>query len=227
MVIDCSSLGGFPESVDGIYYMLDYPVRSYWYNYNATIFAVCLDDDGNPYVETFDSYRYNSRDAGGAIRGLSVKPKIDKIIICPNGTYYRNYVNIYYEDYTNVFARYENAQNNGVSNVKCDVNKFEFDSNYTSNRFVCTQIAYTKGWSVKAVDESGVSTELKTYNSMGGFVGFIAPKGNVHYVMSYCTPNLKAGVVISVTSFFLAAGTSAGIVVYNRHKNKKSKQENA
>lgn len=221
IVVDCPTLGGYPESIDGIYYMIDYPVRSYWYNYNSTVFAVCKDSEGKEYVETFDSYRYNSRDAGGAIRGLSVKPKVEKLIICPNGTYYRNYLNIYYEDYTDVLARYENARNNGVSNVKCDVNSFEFDTNYSTNRFVCTQIAYTKGWSVKAIDESGVTTTLKTYNAQGGFVGFVAPSGNYHYVMSYCTPYLKVGAVISITSFVLATGTSIGLYFLLRKSNKK------
>ena len=80
LVVDCSSLGGYPQCDDGIYFMVDYPVRSYWNNYNATIFAVCKDSEDNPYVATFDSYRYNSRDNGGAIRGLSVKDKVDKAL---------------------------------------------------------------------------------------------------------------------------------------------------
>ena len=219
IVIDCAS---FPSSDDGIYYMIDYPVRSYWNNYNSTVFAVCLDEFNNPYVETFDSYRYNSRDNGTAIRGLSVKNKIDKIIICANGTHYRNYLSVYYEDYKDVFNRYNEAINNAVKNVTKSVDKFEFDTDYEQDRFVITQVAYTKGWKISAIDENGNKTQLKTYNAQGGFVGFVAPKGNYHYEMTYFTPYLKEGLIISITSFVLFVGTSTGIVIYNHsRKNKK------
>ena len=103
--------------------------------------------------------------------------------------------------------------------------EFEFDTNYLQTRFVCTQVAYTKGWKVKAINESGEETTLKTYNAQGGFVGFVAPTGNVHYVMSYMTPYLKTGAIISITSFFLAAGTTVGLV-FLRKKTRKEEVNN-
>ena len=186
---------------------------------------MCLDEFNNPYVETFDSYRYNSRDNGTAIRGLSVKDRVDKIIICANGTHYRNYLSVYYEDYKDVFNRYNEAINNAVKNVTKSVDKFEFDTDYEQDRFVITQVAYTKGWKISAIDENGNKTQLKTYNAQGGFVGFVAPKGNYHYEMTYFTPYLKEGLIISITSFVLFVGTSTGIVIYNHFKKNKKEFE--
>ncbi|MDD7316106.1 MAG: YfhO family protein, partial [Bacillales bacterium] len=139
--------------------------------------------------------------------------------------HYRNYVSVYYEDYKDVFNRYNEAINNAVKNVTKSVDKFEFDTDYEQDRFVITQVAYTKGWKISAIDENGNKTQLKTYNAQGGFVGFVAPKGNYHYEMTYFTPYLKEGLIISITSFVLFVGTSTGIVIYNHSKKNKKEFE--
>ena len=97
-----------------------------------------------------------------------------------------------------------------------NVNYFTFTTNYSSPRFVVTQLAYTgnNGWRVVAIDESGNRTNLKVYNSMGGFAGFVAPSGAIKYEMSYVSPAFKEGLIMSLISLFGSCViVSAGYVI--------------
>ena len=211
----------YPLGEEGSYYMFNYPVRqSSGTNYAATVYLIGEDENGNSKVITFDNGRNSSRSSSYSIRGLYSKEKVKRIIVCVDGEAYRTSgIDFYYEPFENCIARYQKAIDNGLTDVTYNVNTFTFKTNYEKSRFVVTQLAYTGGWKVYATDSSGVKTELKVYNSMGGFAGFVAPKGTQNYVMTYETPNFKTGLIISFISLFgLVSVASISLVISKRKK---------
>jgi len=190
----------------GGYYMFDYPNRYTWGDdYSCAIFLV--NEAGE--VFSFDDWRNsaNSNCNGHMIKGIYSDQPIKSMICVPLASSFSKYTpSMYYEPWEDVEDRFLNAINNGISDVTYSVNDFTFKSNYLNKRFVITQVAYTEGWKVVATDENGVTTNLKTYNAQGGFVGFVAPAGNVSYKMSYMTPGFKKWLAVS-------AGALLGVIL--------------
>lgn len=221
----------FPLGAEGSYYMFDYPIRGWSRDYNATVYLIGEDGLGNPKVITFDNTRNGYRDNSKCVRALYSKEKVKRIIVCVDGNafYWRatspyspeQLIKLYYEPFENVSARFQKAIDNGLQNVTYDVNRYTFSTNYSSNRFVITQLAHTKGWKVVGTDSNGVKHNLKTYNAQGGFVGFVALKGNATYEMTYATPNFNKGLLISVCSFIGAVGLSVVTAVIQNKKKKE------
>jgi uncharacterized membrane protein YfhO len=160
----------------------------------------------------------NMGDDGGTFRnlfGMYAKGRVRYIVACAPGPAWSgttaNTVNfsgdfrIYMQERSAMEKQYDFLRESKFQNVKqLSSNEYTFTTNYDkttypNGRFCVTQIAYDKGWSVKAN-----GTALKTYKLDGGFVGFVAPAGEVSYDMTYMTPYLKG-------SSFLFAG---GIIVY-------------
>lgn len=112
------------------------------------------------------------------------------------------------------------ADDHNLLNVKYDKNKFTFDSKFTKNSVVMTSVGYDAGWHVKAKDENGLISYPKVLKVNGGLVGFVAPKGNVSYEMTYVTPYLKEAVILATTSWFLFAGYTAGMICLKIKKRK-------
>lgn len=215
----------YPLGEQGAYYMFDYPIRqSGGTNYSATVYLIGEDKNGNSKVITFDNCRDASRSSSKSMRGLYSKEKVKRIIVCVDGEDYKtSSIDFYYEPFENCISRYQTAIENGLENVKYNVNDFTFDTNYSTNRFIVTQLAYTGGWRVYAKDESGNQTQLKVYNAQGGFAGFIAPKGNISYYMTYQTPNIDKGLAMSIISLFgLVSTIGVSEFVIKRKKNKNS-----
>ncbi|MCR5332728.1 MAG: YfhO family protein [Bacilli bacterium] len=215
-IVFAPTYGDFPYSDEGIYFAFNYPIKGFDdYNYDSTLFLVNTDDE----VITYDYYQHPARNSHHSIRGIYTKEHVKYFIFVPNGKDYETYMTLYYEPFEDCIARYQNAIDNGVQDVTYDVNKFTFKTNYETSRFVVTQLTYTGGWKVTAIDESGNKTNLKVYNAQGGFSGFVAPKGNVSYVMTYEAPNFKWGVLMSVFSVTgVALGTAIPLIVKRKKK---------
>ena len=216
----------FEIGPNGAYYMFDYPTRQTWgEDYSAVVFMIGENDE----VVKFDDLQNtaNSNASGHIIRGLYTDVKIKYLIVVPLGkAYYKPLPALYYEDWDDVTDRYQNAIDNGLTDVTYSVNDFTFKTNYENERFVITQVAYTKGWKVNAINSAGVKTELKTYNSQGGFVGFVAPKGEVKYEMSYMTPELGKWALVSFGGFAgMAALTALPFVVKKIKKDSKKESQ--
>lgn len=214
----------YPLGEMGSYYMFDYPVRqSSGTNYSATIYLIGEDSNGNSKVITFDNGRNSSRSSGKSMHGLYSKEKVKRIIVCVDGDDFKtDYIDFYYEPFEQCVARYQKAIDNGLKNVKYNVNQFTFETDYSSNRFVVTQLAYTGGWKVYATDEQGNKQQLKVYNAQGGFAGFIAPKGKISYFMCYQTPNIDKGLLMSIISF---VGLGSIIITKEVIDKKKRREE--
>lgn len=190
----------------GGYYMFDYPNRYTWGDdYSCAVFLV--NESGE--VFSFDDWRNsaNSNANGHMIKGIYSKEPIKAMIVTPLSSSFVKYnPSMYYEPWEDVENRFVNARNNGVTDVTYSVNDFSFKTNYSQSRFVVTQVAYTQGWKVRAIDENGISQDLKVYNAQGGFAGFVAPSGNIRYEMTYSTPGFKKWLAVS-------AGALLGVVL--------------
>lgn len=216
--------GTFKIGSEGGYYMLDYPVaQTSGTNYDSAIWLI----DTNDKVITFDDARLNSINSGNIYRGFYSKTPIKYIIVCPlqfrdasHPVSYRTWMQIHYLPWETVNNVYDAAIASSPTNVKFSVNDFEFETNYTEERFVCSQLAYTKGWKVKAY-VNGKAQNLKVYNAQGGFAGFVAPAGHVTYKMSYVTQDLVLWGAVSTGALLALAALTITPAVIKRKKEKK------
>ena len=211
----------------GGYYLIDYPYSvSGGSRYDASIWLIGEDDQ----VITYDDGRYNEANynSGRIYRGFYSKTPVKYIIICPinlgwgNFTYDKN-IEIYYQPWEDVEAVFDNAIANQLENVRYDNAKATFSTNYEENRFVTTQLAYTKGWKLKA-KVNGVETKLKVYNAQGGFVGFVAPKGTVVYELTYQTDGLVLWSLVSTAGVLGTVGISVVPIILKKRKEKRSQK---
>ena len=209
----------FPHSEQGTYLMLNYPIRSNRYNYNTVIWL--LDEEGK--TITFDELRYTEADNSYVGRALYSKVPVAKIVICPAGdaVLSRETQQIYYETYDKVIQRLDKARDNGIYDIKRNVNDFSFKTNYDKEKFVVTQLAYTGGWKLKAIDNNGSVTSLKIYNSQGGFAGFVAPTGEVAYELTYMTPGFVKWALVSAGAFLALGALTAVPIIIKKRKEKR------
>ena len=221
IVLEPASSSYFPLGEEGSAFYIDYPIRqSSGNNYSATVYLIGEDENGNSKVITFDNCRDFSRSSARSIRALYSKEKVKRVIICVDGDSYmssKSSIRFYYEPFEDCVNRYKRAISTGLSNITYNVNTFTFTTNYSQPRFVVTQLAHTGGWKVYAYKD-GVKEELKVYNAQGGFAGFVAPSGNVSYVLCYETPHFKTGLLITGLSLFLGGGLCAFGFYLNRRK---------
>jgi hypothetical protein len=108
-----------------------------------------------------------------------------------------------------------------LSDVVYSKRGYSFTSNYSSEKMVVTCLGYDAGWKVATKDDNGNLTYLKTYNLDGGFVGFIAPSGETHYVMVYETPYLKLGAGLAMFAFVIYITYTAGYFIAETKRLKK------
>ena len=207
----------------GGYYLLSYPVaETFGKKHDSAVWAIGEDDK----VITFDDCRYNTIafNSGRIYRAIYSKTPIKCFIICPlNGGHgepsYQTAMDVYFEKWEDVEARFDKAIANGVENVCYDTNFASFTTNYEQPRFVTTQLAYLKGWKVTA-KVNGQEQELKIYNSQGGFVGFVAPAGNVSYEMTYVTDGLLTWGLVSFGALIGIVSFTVVPIVYKKKKKK-------
>lgn len=132
-----------------------------------------------------------------------------------------NNLTVYVTGKQEMLAKQAKLAQNSLQNVKKDsANQFSFETSYSEKRIVVTQLGYDLGWSAKATLEDGTKIDCPMYKLDGGLVGFLAPAGNVHYVLSYCTPYLKGGVALAC----VASSAFFGFGLYSFLRNAKKKE---
>lgn len=155
-----------------------------------------------------------------AQRGFYVDEPIDKIVIefitdCNYSQLFTSSGNItdmvsYFSYKSSMDVLQQNVSNNLFENVKYKNNKFTFTSNQSSTKIGVTNIPLDDGWTLKV---NGNVTDYFKVN--GGFVGFIVPKGEVTYELSYFTPGLKKGLVMTFGGILLYIAIA---FIYKRSK---------
>ena len=169
-----------------------------------------------------DSHDDDSTDNTIPMRGFYVNKDVKALAICGKYRYsYLDHSNIkmFTESKDAYLARRNAATEHPIENVKFSQDKFTFETHYDNNRFVLSRVAFDKGWKINAIDnDTGKRMSIDTYKGNGGFVSFIAPKGNYSYTMVYETPYLGISYFVSAlatTSFFVS------LVAYHIYQNKK------
>ena len=109
-----------------------------------------------------------------------------------------------------------------VENVKYSKNaSFSFETNFDKDIFVVTQMPYEKGWEVKANGKN-----LEVFSAQGGFVGFVAPKGQVKYTMKFYPANLQLGKYMSAVGAAIFLSTYYGYCFLVKNKELEEQYKN-
>lgn len=140
-----------------------------------------------------------------------------KQALCPGS------LSLYRMNRTDLENTYETITDSehALSDYTYSKNKFTFKTNFSTDKLVTTIVGYDAGWHVKAIDENGIASSPRMFKVNGGLVGFLAPKGAVTYEMTYVTPYLKEGVILSSISWFLFAGYSTATFFAKTRKRKR------
>lgn len=192
---------------------------SYELNTKSDIYL--LDKDGN--IITYDCHSDNMGFSTSSryVRGFYSNEEVYAIAVYPR---YYNWpsLRIAVESKASWENRLNQAKQYPLENIQyVDYNTFKFTTNYDKNRFVVTNIAYEKGWSVQAVYPDGQKQQLNTYLSQGGFVGFIAPIGKVNYILSYINPDFVLGEKLCFIASVISALSYCGYAYINDYFNQK------
>ena len=189
--------------------------------YNSKKYDIYFLDENNK-IFMYDAHDDDNTDNTNYMRGFYINKDVYKVAIC--GKYFESYlysssVKFYIENKVDYELRRNKLNDNPIENIKYQKDKFTFDTKYNNNLFVVSRVAYDKGWSIKAKDnDTGKEFDVKVYKGNGGFVSFVAPKGNISYTMTYVTPYLTGSYIVSalsVTGFFVS------MVGYHLYTEKK------
>ena len=171
----------------------------------------------------YDMHDDDTTDNTCVMRGFYLRKDVYQIAICGkyDGSYFGNTPEFFKESKDQYEAR-RNALNDGsIDNVKYSPDKFTFTTNYAKAKFVVSYVPYDAGWKLVAKDNvTGKAEKLKIYNGNGGFVSFVAPKGDYSYTLTYTAPYLTISYMVSalsITSFFLSM---VGYTIYQNNKKK-------
>ncbi len=182
-----------------------------------------IDQDNKIFM--YDCHDDNTTDNTCYMRGFYVTKDVYKMAVC--GKYGSSYLydstlNIYTESQDDYETRKAMMTDSPITNVVYKPDKFTFEThNETANKFVVSRIAYDKGWKIKAKDlDSKKEINIKVYKGNGGFVSFVAPKGNYSYEMVYETPYLTLSYIVSALSFTAFFTSMVGYHIYQEKKRK-------
>ena len=152
--------------------------------------------------------------------------KVKGILIVPRWSEFNVYEDVCYEGYTSFKEnKLDQHINNPVTDIIYKDNHFSFKTNYEKTRFVVTQIAYDKGWSIKAKLNDGTVKKIDTYIAQGGFVGFVAEKGMTSYSMDYYTPYLWGGTLLTGIGSIIFISTLFGYIYLDERNRNRQQQE--
>lgn len=192
---------------------------------NRYAYVHLYDEDDN--LITFDYHQYIGQDyknlrgfySSRPVKTIVVKPMIDE-----DDKTVMNGFAVYQEYYDTFMNSINKIKQNPLKNVKVTTNTARFTTNYTSSKIVVTTIPYDAGWSLEVTDVNGNKVQKDLFKAQGGFMAFIADPGEQSYYLSYFTPKLKQGLLISLSGFALL-GISIGVNYWIERRRKASTKE--
>lgn len=226
--------GAFDESYDPDGYAIYVPYY-YYDDYQADIYLVDTDNK----IITWDRHQDDKYNEGGLrYRTFYVHatknedgttkpaPRLNKIIIANRNirTMGNSEFNagIMFETATQFKTRTNSLYQYKVENVKYSKNaSFSFETNFDKDIFVVTQMPYEKGWEVKANGKN-----LEVFSAQGGFVGFVAPKGQTKYKMKFYPANLQLGKYMSAVGAAMFLSTYYGYCFLVKNKELEEQYKN-
>ena len=165
--------------------------------------------------------------------GLHARGKAKFIVFCfpDSGSLRFDPQNVYVtcEDASSLKPKLAKVQEGALQNVKTSVNRFTFDTAYSSDRVVVTQLGYDAGWQATAYLPGGEKKACQMLKLDGGLVGFVAPYAldengdplTVSYELTYCTP--YAG--LASVAWILATLGYGGYLAYTFIAETKKKKQ--
>ena len=245
MVAFSPKAGGYFNEAEGCYIELKYynnmsSSSSGTYNEVPRVYLIGdrFDSSGNIVEENaLLSFEYNAfdnarkTDSGRPYYGpysstfglYANEGKVKCVVFCYTGS--KDYPtisfdpnNVYFtmEDYESLGNKMAKLQADKLQNVYTDTDRFTFETKYSEDRLVLTQLGYDKGWSVIATLPDGTKRNLPILKLNGGLVGFVAPGVmqedgtplRIRYEMRYVTPGafysgLAFGIgLVSLSTYF-------------------------
>ncbi len=101
----------------------------------------------------------------------------------------------------------DNAKDIKITSRTTD--KINFKTSFDDSKIIVANIPYESGWSLRREyvnnENNVVESDVKLFKAQGGLLGFIGDKGEYNYVLSYETPGLKIGSVLTYTGAEIAA----------------------
>ncbi len=157
------------------------------------------------------------------MRGFYADEPVAKIMIIPKNvtTFDIDYPRLYGEPYGNFLTRHDDLAAYPLENFAYSANRQTFTTNFNEARFIVLTTPYDPGWSIKAISGDGVTTTPKVYKAQGGFVGFLSEVGQTEYIVSYWTPYLTEGLLISLAGFALFGGSWAAVYLVTTLRQKR------
>lgn len=214
MVITNRTSGNLTLATLGSYLLMNLPLT---HQYESKIYLI----DQNDQIISWDKHT-NPDSSYKYWRGFYANQIIKKIILVPYGTSFSKGTmsggfysgpSIYETTNVKIQNRIDSLKSYPLENVTYDVNEYSFETSFVNNRFICLQIPYSDGWSVRAVSSSGEITYPKIYSTQGGFIGFVSEKGNTSYTCYFKTTHIDEAAIISLTGFLLFGGYLAAAAV--------------
>ena len=114
------------------------------------------------------------------------------------GTYYFDDIEIVQQSFDNYKDKIKALKKNTLKNVKIETNKITGDIALDKTKLLCLNIPYTEGWKL-TVD--GKEQKLKKVNYMNS--GVVLKAGKHKIKLTYCTPGLKIGLILTLAGIFL------------------------
>lgn len=132
-----------------------------------------------------------------------------KIIFPTKDTYSYNGIEVYSLDMNYYKQQLQALQQSTFKNINMSSNRVEGDITLSQDGIMALSIPFSKGWSAYV---DGVKTTLLHGNIMYMALPLVA--GSHHIVLSYTTPLIKAGGMVSLLSLVIFIG----IIVYDRKR---------
>lgn len=158
------------------------------------------------------------------MRGYYPTRPVSRIVIVPKfSSGSMLHPSLYREPYTDHQLRLEALKAHPLENYQHTENSMTFQTNFAEERMIVLNTAYDPGWRVKVTNEDNEVFKPIVYKAQGGFVGFLSGKGPSTYEVSYWTPYLTEGLIISLSGFSIFAGiTGAAWMIEKKRQEKNS-----
>jgi len=187
-------------------------------SHHATVYLFNRDNeiivrDAHSFVTT--SFKY--------IRGFYADEPVSRIVIIPKFvTVRQSFFNptVFSEPYSAFLARRQALADYPLQGFSYSANKQRFTTDYDERRFIVLTTPYDPGWSVRAVTSDGTVSHPKVYKAQGGFVGFLSEAGLTSYTVSYMTPYLPEGLLVSLAGFVLFGGSWAAVFFIEKKRKR-------
>jgi uncharacterized membrane protein YfhO len=158
------------------------------------------------------------------MRGYYPTRPVSRIVIVPKfSSGSMLHPSLYRETYTDHQTRLEDLNAYRLENYQHTENSMTFETNFDSERMIVLNTAFDPGWRVKVTNELDEVSQPKIYKAQGGFIGFLSGKGPSTYQVSYWTPYLTEGMIVSLVGFSVFAGmTGAAWMIEKKRQEKNS-----